>query len=590
MLRQEVKVSFKKIISFALLLAATGAKAEQQCLNDQVVLFRDPAAHQVAAFSAAPKSKGASQVSDLGLGAYKVKLPSLGAFNAESEHISYSSALNLCNQVKDITSANNLKCEPDCLIQLDSTPNDPYLSNPGLSQKSYPGDQLTAINLINPTQAWDISTGQNQSDPIVVAVIDTGADYTHSDLAANIWTNSKEIPGNGIDDDGNGFIDDLHGYDFYNNDGDPRDDNGHGTHVSGTIGAVGNNSIGVAGMIWKVRIMPVKFLGAGGNGSTSGAISAISYAVSNGAKILNNSWGGGGYSQALQNAIKNANDKGVLVVAAAGNEKNDNDASPSYPASLTGVIAVAATDSSGNLASFSNYGANSVQIAAPGVNILSTWPNSYYAWNSGTSMASPHVAGAAALAWSINPNLTLAELTNLLLNTTTQLSALSGKVQGGGLLNLYALAAAARASNPNAPQAGDAPVSGDPELNPNPANSLSAYNASDNSSTVRAGSKIAIDLTTATAGNVKLKFSLDRFSCKGALQLKDLKAGQSYSLKSTLSNMANGFGLISISALSSAGSTIGSAGLSITSSKHASASRLKAQMACEKLIKSTHAH
>ncbi len=295
----------------------------------------------------------------------------------------------------------------DFRVQIAATPNDPrYSSQWGLHNVGQTGG-LTDADIDAP-EAWNTTTG---SRTIIVGVIDTGIDYNHPDLAANIWRNTREIAGNGIDDDGNGYRDDVRGWDFANNDADPFDDNAHGTHVAGIIGAVGNNSVGIAGVAWNVQLMPLKFLTANGSGATSNAVSAINYAVANGAKILNNSWGGGGFNSALNDAVSRARAAGVIFVAAAGNEANNNDVNPSYPANINydNVISVAATDSSDRLASFSNFGATSVDIAAPGVGILSTTPNNTYSSFSGTSMATPFVAGAAALVWSANPTLTYSQ-------------------------------------------------------------------------------------------------------------------------------------------------------------------------------------
>ena len=223
-------------------------------------------------------------------------------------------------------------------------------------------------------------TSRPASANVLVGVIDTGVDYNHPDLAANIWTNPGEIAGNGIDDDGNGYIDDVHGYDFVNNDGDPMDDNGHGTHFSGTIGGVGNNGIGVAGVNWNVKIMALKFLDSGGSGSTANAVAGVQYATMMGVDVTSNSWGGGGFSQALYDAIDAAGAANIAFVAAAGNNGANNDTSPAYPAAydLPNIISVAATDDNDELASFSNYGAASVDLGAPGVDILSTLPGNQY--------------------------------------------------------------------------------------------------------------------------------------------------------------------------------------------------------------------
>jgi subtilisin family serine protease len=236
---------------------------------------------------------------------------------------------------------------------------------------------------ISATRAWNITTG---SRDVLVAVIDTGMDMAHPDLAENLFTNTAEIPGNGIDDDGNGFIDDVHGWDFANDDNDPFDDAGHGTHVSGTIGAVGDNGLGVVGINWHVSILPVKFLGADGSGFTSDALRAIDYATLMGAQVLNNSWGGGGNSAIMQDTIAAAETAGIVFVAAAGNEGQNIDEVPQFPAAyqLQNVIAVAATDADDNLAEFSNYGPGTVLLGAPGVAILSTVPGGDYGLKSGT--------------------------------------------------------------------------------------------------------------------------------------------------------------------------------------------------------------
>lgn len=318
------------------------------------------------------------------------------------------------------------------------TPNDPRFAELwGLHNIGQSGG--TADADIDAPEAWDVVTGNTTP---LIAVIDTGVDYTHPDLAANIWTNPGEIASNGIDDDSNGYIDDIHGYDFANDDSDPMDDNGHGTHVSGTIAGVGNNGIGVTGVSWQARIMAVKFLGGDGSGSISDAVDAVLYAAQNHARVLNNSWGGGGHSQALEDAISTANSQNALFVAAAGNSASNNDAVPAYPASYTvpNVVAVAAVDHNDNLASFSNYGATSVHLGAPGVAVLSTVPffldESGYASFNGTSMAAPHVAGAAALALAQDGTLSALGLKALLVGAVDPTPAMLGKVISNGRLNI----------------------------------------------------------------------------------------------------------------------------------------------------------
>ncbi|MDP3979798.1 MAG: S8 family serine peptidase, partial [Chlamydiota bacterium] len=339
-------------------------------------------------------------------------------------------------------SGNVIYAEPNYYVQAFATPNDPYLNLEwGLHNTGQTGGTNDAD--IDAPEVWDIETG----DPnLIIAVIDTGVDYTHPDLVDNMWVNEDEIPGNGIDDDDNGYIDDVYGYDFVNKDGDPFDDHGHGTHCSGTIAGVANNGIGVAGVAWRAKIMALKFLSSGGGGSTANAITAIEYARTNGAKILSNSWGGGGFSQALQDAIEAANNDGIIFVAAAGNNGKNTDTSPNYPSNynVPNIISVAATDHNDALASFSNFGVETVDIAAPGVNIYSTVPDdncslcapSGYRYLSGTSMATPHVSGTLALLWSHEPGLSHLEVIQRLLDSVDPIPALSGKIKTGGRLNI----------------------------------------------------------------------------------------------------------------------------------------------------------
>jgi len=257
----------------------------------------------------------------------------------------------------------------DRILTLDAMPDDPDLAdlwgmhNTGQTNGTPDAD-------VDAPEAWNIATG---SSDIVVGIIDTGVDYTHPDLAANIWTNDGEVAGNGLDDDGNGFVDDVHGYDFVNDDGDPMDDNRHGTHVAGTIAAVGDNGVGVAGLNWSSSIMALKFLNSGGWGFTSDAVRALNYATMMrtdygvNVRLTSNSWGGGVYVQALYDAIAASGEAGMLFIAAAGNRSSDNDAQPFYPSAydLDNVIAVAATDHNDDLAAFSCYGATTVDLAAP---------------------------------------------------------------------------------------------------------------------------------------------------------------------------------------------------------------------------------
>lgn len=301
---------------------------------------------------------------------------------------------------------------------------------------------------IDAPEAWELATGTAQ---VVVGIIDTGIDYNHVDLALNMWRNTGEIAGNRIDDDGNGFVDDVHGWNAGSGNGDPFDDNDHGTHVAGTIGAVGNNSAGVAGVNWTVKLMALKFLDADGSGYVSDAVECISYAIAMknrgvNIRVLNASWGGAGFSSTLRNAIQSAGDAGMVFVAAAGNNGDgsksrgtDNDVSPLYPASydLSNIITVAAVDRRGEMAAFSNYGPASVDLAAPGVSIASTVPSNGYALFSGTSMATPHVSGVAALLLSANPTLSVEAMKTAIFQGVTPLAAVQGKTVTGGLLNAF---------------------------------------------------------------------------------------------------------------------------------------------------------
>lgn len=300
------------------------------------------------------------------------------------------------------------------------------------------------LNDIDAPQAWDIYTG----DPNYrVAVIDTGIDFNHPDLQGNIWVNPGEIANDGIDNDGNGYIDDVRGWNFVTNTNNPQDGNGHGTHVSGTIAAKGNNGIGVAGVAWNAKIVPLKFLSDTGSGTTANAIKAIDYCTANGIKLSNNSWGGGLFDSLLLQAITNAGAADHLFIGAAGNSALNIDVSLSYPASynLSNMVNVASTTNTGALSVFSNYGVATVQVAAPGSNIFSTWPvaltvvgqpNGYNSI-SGTSMAAPHVTGLAALLRGKMPSWTATQVRSAILGSTKPLTALAGKVGREGIISAY---------------------------------------------------------------------------------------------------------------------------------------------------------
>jgi subtilisin family serine protease/subtilisin-like proprotein convertase family protein len=327
--------------------------------------------------------------------------------------------------------------EPDYIYHASATPTDAAFTDGrlwGLRNTGQSGGVSGAD--IEAVAAWDQTTGASN---VIVAIIDTGVRYTHQDLVANIWTNPNEIAGNNIDDDHNGYVDDVHGINAITNSGNPMDDNSHGTHCAGTIGGIANNSGATVGVAWNVKIMGLKFLDSSGSGATSNAIKCIDYAISKGVRIMSNSWGGGGYSQALYDAVERAKTAGSLFVVAAGNESANNDSNPSYPASYTNsnIIAVAALDRGDLMASFSNYGATSVDLGAPGVSIFSSvsTSDSAYATYNGTSMATPHVSGVAALVLAKYPSISLTDFRNRIVNNTRPVASLNGKVATGGAVS-----------------------------------------------------------------------------------------------------------------------------------------------------------
>ena len=347
-----------------------------------------------------------------------------------------------------------LYAEPNFEIRLEPQPNDATTRDlvhrePGVTIPNDPqfGEQWALNNLgqdggkdradIDALKAWGISQGSNK---VVVAVLDSGVDYTHKDLVTNIWMRPDSLPQ--YTDDELGSFDDIRGYDADADIADPMDDNGHGTHCAGVIGAEGDNNEGIAGINWRVQIMPLKFLGKGGYGSTKNAIEAINYAIDRKSKgvnvrVISASWGSTSRSKALEDAIRAAGDAGILFVAAAGNSGTDNDRRPHYPSNydLPNVVSVAALDRTDALASFSNFGVKTVHIAAPGKDILSTWLNDEYRGASGTSMATPHVSGVAALILSKSPNMSIAKLRERLLSSVDKLPNLEGRVASGGRLN-----------------------------------------------------------------------------------------------------------------------------------------------------------
>ncbi len=338
--------------------------------------------------------------------------------------------------------------EPNYEVSISAVPDDPDYS------------QLWGMQTVSAPQAWDITTG---SSDVIVAVIDSGVDYTHPDLAENIWINTGEIPDNGIDDDNNGFVDDYHGWDFYSEDPDPMDENGHGTHCAGTIGAVGNNGIGVAGYNWQISIMPLRFLGPTGSGYTFDATQAVLYGTMMGARVMNHSWGGGAYSKALHDAL--AASPAIMSIA-AGNDDYNLDQINYYPASYDceNIIVTAAVDSNGDIAYFSNYGKNSVDVAAPGVAILSTVLNGGYEYYKGTSMAAPQVSGLAGLLCTADPDASALDIKRTIKTHVTSSEKVADKVETGGVINAYESIKAVW-NNPLHAEATIEPLSGKAPLN-----------------------------------------------------------------------------------------------------------------------------
>jgi len=340
-----------------------------------------------------------------------------------------------------------LDAEPNYILKADVTPNDPR------SNEQY------ALDLIGAKQAWDTRTGSTGAGKVVIGVIDQGIDFNHPDLAANIWINPGEIAGNNIDDDGNGFKDDVRGFNFVDNNGSTFSGiatEDHASHVAGIAGAVGNNGVGIAGVNWSVGLMSLRFLDEDGFGDTLDAIDAIQYAktmrnlwdTTGGTKganirVLNASFGGALFSQQFLDAINQANTAGLLFVAAAGNVDNgtiepNNDLVPHFPSNFDApnIISVAASNASDALTSFSHFGATTVDIAAPGNSILSTTPNNTYSFFSGTSMAAPQVSGAAALLWAQNPNLTVQQVKNLLMADGNVITGFADKILSQRRLNV----------------------------------------------------------------------------------------------------------------------------------------------------------
>ena len=338
--------------------------------------------------------------------------------------VSVREALALYRRHPDV-----LYAEPNHIVSATVSTNDPLI------------DAQWGLGTIHAPEAWNITTG---SSDVVVAVLDTGIDYRHSDLTANMFKNTGDCNANGIDDDGNGYIDDCYGIDVMNNDSDPMDDFGHGTHVAGTIGALGNSGLGVVGVNWHVSLMPCKFMNQEGRGTTAGALACLEYVKTmkdKGVNIVatNNSWAFHEYSQALSDAIDEQRQRGILFITGSGNEGSDDDKLSLYPANyyLPNVLAVAATTRADSLAAFSNFGRRTMHLGAPGEDILSTWPGNQYRTLSGTSMAAPHVTGVAALLKAQNPARDWRAIKNLILAGGDVDPALTMNTVTGTQLNAY---------------------------------------------------------------------------------------------------------------------------------------------------------
>jgi subtilisin family serine protease len=428
------------VVALLASIALAGESRAQSVSEDENVLVRFAPGTDSAERAAARQAAGAEFEESLPLRRLQVVEPRLGRSTNE--------VIERLERSDDV-----LYAEPDLTRTAFVVPNDPFfgelwgLDNTGQSVNSQAGG--TADADIDATEAWDRTTG---SAAVTVGILDTGVAYAHPDLAPNIWVNPGESglgrETNGIDDDVNGYVDDWHGWDWSGNnsaapdDNDPADENWHGTHVAGTVGARGNNGTSVTGVAWHVSLVPLRVLNSAGQGLVSDLIEGYGYARRQGLRIVNASLGGAGGSDAERDALAAASN--TLFVVAAGNGGTDqlgdnNDTTPTYPCSynLPNVICVAATDSKDQLASFSNYGSTSVDLAAPGVQIHSTIPPATRAWAGGTSMATPHVSGAAALEMARFPTASVAGIRAALLQSVDAKPSLAGKTVTGGRLNVF---------------------------------------------------------------------------------------------------------------------------------------------------------
>lgn len=429
------RASLANCVAFAALLALSSTSISRAAAQDGPRVVRG----QELLVSSIPNAAGIAPRlpgSISGVGEVQV-LESVGDGTVAILSVSRNSARNLdetvpadvadlqqrCQQIIERNPRITIDCEPNLVMQKHAEPNDAY----------YPS--MYNLKQISAPTAWDISTGTKD---VIVAILDSGLDYAHVEISDNLLINRGEIPLNRVDDDRNGFVDDYFGYDFAYKDSDPRDDDGHGTHVAGTIGAVSNNQLGVAGVAWNVSLLPVKVLTRAGWGTNANIAAGIQYAVMRGAKVINLSLGGDDFSPAIRKAIIAALRKDVLVVVSAGNDLRNIDMIPHYPASmkLDNIISVAATNASDTFAGgYSNFGPESVDVAAPGTNILSVWPDNYLNYETGTSMSAPHVSGIAAVMRGLNPTLSFAETKTIIMNTVDQRPSLAGRVATAGRVN-----------------------------------------------------------------------------------------------------------------------------------------------------------
>jgi len=477
-------------------IAQTGFAETPMVMPGEYLVMQRSASGVQAQGSLATAPQGGQWLGQAGAAnLYRFPANSRGSAAAlSSGPVPYQPGSDRCAEIK--ASSPGILCSPNFIRKISAVPNDPGFS-------FLPGLENGSNYDIDAPEAWDITTG---SDQPVVAIIDTGIDYNHEDLAQNMWRNPGEVAGNGIDDDNNGVIDDVFGYNAINNSGDPLDDHYHGTHCAGTIGAVGNNGIGVTGVNWRVKLLGVKFLNSAGSGGSDEEIRSYDYVLrmrQRGVNIvaISASFGGGGANEIALEYMHRLRDAGVLVIAAAGNESRNVDGEPNFPSGYASenIIAVGAVDSFGTLANFSNYGTQSVDIAAPGVEIVSTLPGNQYGELSGTSMATPHVSGVAALLASAAPNRSWTQIKAAIFQGSLQLESLAGTISNARALNARLALESLLASQPP-PQATPAPT---PEPVDSDLGIQVGGGASGQKKNVRAGEQIGITIYPQEGGSAE---------------------------------------------------------------------------------------